>query len=207
MSKPQKEPETKPWDRRPWPDQGDNDPRLIFAAIGESLTNWERLESSVALLFAAFVSPNENPVPAKRAYVAVRTFEARAEMLKAASEAFFAAGERKSDSALLDDYKTFLTNIKSFAPRRNEITHGVVDRFYKKEADKFIPIPGTVALYPTWASFKDRTLEGAPSYCMASQQVTYFSKRFRELLRPASGLVYRVLATRASGKTRKPDRG
>jgi hypothetical protein len=205
--KPPKEPKINSWDRRPWPVSGDSDPRITFAAVGEALSQWEHLEGIIALTFAAFVSADEDNLPATRSYVAVRTFEGRADMLKAASEAFFSDFP---DEELLDGYKTFLANIKSFSTRRNEITHGVVDDFYRKISDdNFILVPGAFALYPTVASFKERTLEGRPSDCMTSNEITYYSTRFRGLLRPAIGLVRDVnmkrLSRRASRIARELD--
>jgi hypothetical protein len=216
---PQKEPKPNDWDRRPWPEQGDSDPKEIFAAVGEALSSWENLEGLIATLFAAFVTTDENIAPAKRAYVAARTFEGRKEMLKAASEAFFSSLFKRDVSSeetaayneLKDGDKKFLTKISSFSPRRNEITHGILDIFYKRLSDdQFQAVPGTVALYPTAASFQNRNLEGIPSYCMTSREIIYFSDKFRGLLTSAHGLTYRALATRLDGptfeKARKPER-
>ena len=45
-----------PWDVRPKSEMGDRDPNVLFAAIGQALTEWENVESSLAELFAVFVS-------------------------------------------------------------------------------------------------------------------------------------------------------
>jgi hypothetical protein len=127
-----KAPELKAWDRRPWPDNGDPDPQITFAAVGEALSHWEHLEGLIASLFASFVSDHADYVPAKRAYVAVRTFEGRMEMLRASAEAFFDAFP---DKDVQDTYQTFLKSVKEFAPRRNDIAHGVVAEFYRKIAN------------------------------------------------------------------------
>lgn len=86
--KPQASPELKPWDRRPWPLFGDADMNELYAAVGRALSQWERYEGHLALLFSAFVTGMETDI-ARRAYCAVRTFEGRTDMLRAAAEAFF----------------------------------------------------------------------------------------------------------------------
>jgi hypothetical protein len=171
-----KEPEPKAWDRRPWPDSGDPDPQITFAAVGEALSHWEHLEGVVASLFASFVSDHGDNVPAKRAYVAVRTFEGRAEMLRASAEAFFAAFP---DKDVQDTYEKFLRSIKEFSPRRNDIAHGVVAEFHRKIVSDLVYVPNYFALYPTIASFKQRSIDGIPSYCTGSAEIIYFSNKFR----------------------------
>jgi hypothetical protein len=177
--------ELKAWDRRPWPDLGDPDPQITFAAVGEALSHWEHLEGLIASLFASFVSDHGDNLPAKRAYVAVRTFEGRMEMLRASAEAFFSAFP---DEGLQDTYQKFLKSVKEFAPRRNDIAHGVVAEFYRNIDNGLVYVPGYFALYPTIASFKQRSIDGIPAYCMGSAEIKYFSNRFRSLLKPSADL-------------------
>ena len=94
MTKTQKEMEIKPWDRRPWPLRGDADDRTVYQHVGQFLSFWERYEATLAYLFASFFGPLPLSDPARRSYFSVRTFEGRAEMLRAASSTYFDA--RKS---------------------------------------------------------------------------------------------------------------
>lgn len=165
--------ELKAWDRRPWPDLGDPDPQITFAAVGEALSHWEHLEGLIASLFASFVSDHGDNLPAKRAYVAVRTFEGRMEMLRASAEAFFSAFP---DEGLQDTYQKFLKSVKEFAPRRNDIAHGVVAEFYRNIDNGLVYVPGYFALYPTIASFKQRSIDGIPAYCMGSAEIKILLK-------------------------------
>ena len=75
----------KDWDRRPWPKEGDKDIATLYASIGRALSQWERFDGTLSLLFATMVA-GEGTLAARRAYSAVRTFEGRMEMLRAASE-------------------------------------------------------------------------------------------------------------------------
>jgi hypothetical protein len=84
-------PETKeldPWDRRPWPSRGDLSQNHLYASIGRALSESERAEASLTFVFSSFTLSPESKI-VRRAYSAVRTFEGRAEMLRAASEAYF----------------------------------------------------------------------------------------------------------------------
>src|SRR5438552_17358888 len=119
-----KEPKPKqmmPWDRRPWPVNGDADINKTYASVGLFLSQWERYEGVLSLLFSAFVSRSQNKA-ARRAYVAVRTFEGRAEMLRAASSAYF---DEHPDEKLQEAFKTVVKEATCFCPRRNDVAYGV----------------------------------------------------------------------------------
>lgn len=179
-----KEPERKPWDRRPWPPKGDQDNNVLYASVGRSLSQWERLEDALSLLFSAFVS-GHNSKAARRAYVAVRTFEGRAEMLRAASEIWFDSNSRPD---LLTDFKAILSAITSYAPRRNDIAHGVVDAWLPEPATASSKLATGWALFPSYASFKDRDVKDLPKYCYTSTEIDYFEKEFSKLIEPVNGL-------------------
>jgi hypothetical protein len=174
MPKPQKEKIVQPWDRRPWPDQGDADKGTIYHEVGRFLSFWEKYEAALAYLFSAFLGAFPVSEPARRAFFSVRTFEGRADMLRAVSSAYF---DRRPDKHLQDRFKDILSQSVSFSPRRNEIAHGFVDSF-GTEVDwrcwGWSDNHNTFALYPSIASFKERDLGGIPSYCMTSNEISYF---------------------------------
>jgi hypothetical protein len=190
-----------PWDRCPWPARGDAEMDKLYAAVGRLLSQWERYEATLALLFSGFVAGFDNK-PARRAYSAVRTFEGRAEMLRAASTAYFA---EHPDEKIQEAFKTVLKEATCFAPRRNDIAHGVVDFFFPEAAfasgniDGYI-VENTYGLYPTAASFKERSLANAPTYCYTSAELDYFHGHFFRLVSEAikvAGLILR-------GRRRRP---
>jgi hypothetical protein len=103
-------------------------------------------------------------------------------MLRAASEAYFTDFP---DEELLNEWKEVLKLAVCYSQRRNDIAHGVVDHFgmeatweTKTEFDRF-------ALYPTQSSFKERSINGFPSYCMTSIEVLYFYALVFMMQRPA----------------------
>jgi hypothetical protein len=177
--------ELKPWDRRPWPSQGDTSQEALYAGIGRALSEWERYEAVLSFLFSSFVSPSD-PAIARRAYSAVRTFEGRTEMLRAASEAHFWAYPNHD---FLASFKIVLQGATTFSPRRNDIAHGAVDHYRPPPpALRDVPAPNTFALFPSFASFRERDINNAPLYCYTSPELEYFRQQFFILRRPAGDL-------------------
>src|SRR5262249_62128295 len=121
----------------------------------------------------------------RRASAAVRTFEGRAEMLRAASEIWFDSNSRPD---LLTDFKAILSAITSYAPRRNDIAHGVVDAWLPEPATASSKLATGWALFPSYASFKDRDVKDLPKYCYTSTEIDYFEKEFSKLIEPVNGL-------------------
>ncbi len=118
----------KPWDVPPPPKAGDKDETTLYAAIGRALTAWSELEERFASIFACLVVAGE-PEPAARAYGSVLTFRGQKEMIAAAAEAFFFLYPnegRNEGSQLQAALGELLTEAGNFAPRRNEIAHGLV---------------------------------------------------------------------------------
>jgi len=157
----------------------DADLEILYASVSRVLSKWERLEGTLSLLFATFVS-GHNSEAARRAYVAVRTFEGRAEMLRAASEVWF---DTNQHSDLLTEFKTILSAITSFSPRRNDIAHGVVYKWTARAIPESEYQVGW-ALWPSHASFKDRDVNNAPKYCYTSVEIKYFEQQFAALMDP-----------------------
>lgn len=77
----------------------------------------------MANLFAGFMGAHSNSLPATRAYGSVLTFRGRADMVDAASEAYFLENKNVD---LEKEVDTILVEARGFAARRNEIAHGIV---------------------------------------------------------------------------------
>ena len=174
------------WDRRPWPKLGDSNIETTYAAVGRAISRWEIYDGILSVLFSAFISPSFNTKSAMRAYSAVRTFEGRLEMLRAASGAYF---DEQPDEKLLAEFKEILRHASCFAPRRNELTHAAVSFFLANEENSIgTTVTNTYALYPAYASFKERDLKNKPSYCMTSVEIDYFGEHFLQLQKPVTDL-------------------
>jgi hypothetical protein len=168
----------KPWDPRPWPVQGHPILDDVYSAVGRALSDWERYEGSLSLLFATLTSTSSS-LPARRAYNSVRTFEARIEMLRAASLAYF---ERHPDKDREDLMGTVISEGKCYCPRRHEIAHGVVDHFQPFPPKLPRDLTNEFALYPSFANFEQRDMEEMPTYCYAKAELDYFAGEFRSII-------------------------
>jgi hypothetical protein len=174
MPKPPKEKTVRDWDRRPWPAHGDADAAIIYCHVGRFLSLWEKLEAALAFLFATFSGPYPMSEPARRSFFAVRTFEGRAEMLKAASAAFF---HTVDEPELQDECKSLIASALNYSPRRNDIARGFVDWFATENEWNSLGAVNnhnTYSLYPSIASFKERDIFGRPSYCLTSAELEFF---------------------------------
>jgi hypothetical protein len=188
MGKPPAKPkEPNPWDRRPWPSIGDANEDALYAAIGRALSEWERYDGMLSFLYSSFVTVTPKLfLAARRSYSAVRTFEGRMEMLRAASQAYFS---EYPNNAHQDEWKLILRNSMTYCERRNEIAHGAVDHYRPeppKEPDD--RLAGTYALFPSYATFRTRELDGTPTYCYATPDLEYFGQEFAKLRKPIAAL-------------------
>jgi hypothetical protein len=140
-------------------------------------------------LFSAFVSTALTQA-ARRAYCAVRTFEGRMDMLRAAAEAYFA---KKPDSDLLTQFAEILQSTTNFAPRRTDIAHGVVDHFMSYPSGSTLPGDPTYCLYPSSASSSNGNRNNLPSYCFSSAELDYFFSEFYRLQEPVASVAVRII--------------
>ena len=115
--------ELQPWDPRPWPESGDDNEDVTFAAVGRALTEWARFETALSRLFAGFIAIDRDSKAARRAFGAVRTFEGRMDMIRAAAISYFSHFPDEPLKATWDD---LAKRAKLFGERRNEIAHGAV---------------------------------------------------------------------------------
>ena len=115
----------KGWDPPAPPKRGDRSDDITFIAIGCAITAWEHFEKSMASLFAKFLGLKGNQLPAKRAYGSILTFRSRSYMVQAAAEASFFTNP---EARLQKEVSGLIKAAREFAPRRNEIAHGIVRR-------------------------------------------------------------------------------
>jgi hypothetical protein len=116
---------------------------------------------------------------------AVRTFEGRADMLRAASGAYFSEYPREE---LQKAFKVLLSEAVSFSQRRNDVAHGVADIYLPLSEGPPI-VKDIYALYPSYASFKGRSLGNFPEYSYTSAELNYFNDHFTRLAEQRSKLI------------------
>jgi hypothetical protein len=96
-----------PWEVAPIPAGGDEHEDITFVSVGRALTRWELFESNFSFVFQICVTDNAglDLVPARRAYGSILTFRGRAEMTKAAFDAYVNILSHKRENADLVEIK------------------------------------------------------------------------------------------------------
>jgi hypothetical protein len=127
----EKRPSPTPKARKPWvvtafTPNGDKDEHSIHYAVGRALNIWNNIEIVFGALFSDL---NEIPLGNEalhRAYGSVITFRAKADMLAAAGEVYF---HKHPHSGHEKRFSWVLERGFGFSARRNEIAHGIVNRY------------------------------------------------------------------------------
>jgi hypothetical protein len=173
-------PQVNLWDVPPLPDHGDDDQTVLFAAVGKALSQWEYLEAYLGLIYGLFVGNTKPASPAMRAYGSIVGFNARQEMAKEASSAFFRLYFSISKDQI-DLYRHITKAAKDYSPRRNDIAHGIVQPYVNPKR-----IPSGYALIPSrhatkkYAFLDDPTQLDvtSPKYAYTSIEIDMFARHF-----------------------------
>jgi hypothetical protein len=214
--------EPKLWDKLPPPAQGDKDAHAIYAAMGKALDIWNQFEEALAQIFSFMVSESDTE-PAERAYGSVVMFRGRKEMVEATADAFFFL-RPETGTNFHSALKKLLLDGLNFAPRRNEIAHGVL-RHNRSAPDGwpleryiaegilspeslrphpmrplgFVLCPSDVASVKNQMEKTDFSLfpiTYIPDFAYSSAEILIFSERFNELRRRAMRFPLAILQHR-----------
>jgi hypothetical protein len=189
-------PQPKPWDMPPLPQRGDDERETTFAAVGLALSKWEYFEGYLGVLYAHLVNTQYSSSPAVRAYGVISSFSTRIDMLREASAAFF-LGKKKEN--LRDGVTELLDKAKSFAPRRNEIAHGVVQAYFAKDDSGEYKVG--FAIGPSYFAARKKKLainaltdniEIRDAYAYTSKELRNFAAQFEELAEDALRLCIEI---------------
>lgn len=175
-----------------WPTLGDKTEEALFLAVGRAISEWEKADSVLGVLFSGLVSTHgPHSKEAVYSYTAIRTFEGRLALVRAASEAYFYS---RIDTKLKAEIEKVLGDTQALCGYRNNIAHGVAGAFFKredferefidliKEAGGYEPwIAGrTFCWMPGWLAEK-RSFVGMPSYCYTAEIINKFSSLFSNI--------------------------
>ena len=173
-----------PWDVPKYTEdaQGDRDSKVLFAAVGEALTEWEHVEAECAELFGVLVSVSRlqtHHSPAIRAYGTVVSFRSRCEMISAASIGYFHRRKKKS-SAFSQKLNRLMSECAKFSARRNEIAHGHVSEvFYIKDRRPSRNIG--YMLLPSLYNPNKFKIDAFATYEYTSKDLVHFRQEFTKL--------------------------
>jgi len=172
---------------------GDPDPYITFGAVGAALTDWERFEGHLALIFTALIGLGDEAHAARRAYGTIAAFQGRAGMVRAAAEAYF---DEHPDPDLQKDLADLLNTASRASARRNEIAHGVVQPI---DPSKTVFTGGRYTLVPAYYATNKRDLRHQARYSYAAVEIQRFARQFDELVEPALALLDRIHARHPQG--------
>ncbi|PWF53633.1 hypothetical protein BHT19_0023095 [[Kluyvera] intestini] len=108
---------------------GDDNPDLIFHAVGLALTQWETLENAIFELYSIFCGC-DNPLTTnalRRMLGAIESSDGRRKALEEAARIYF--GDHNYPDGIAKPYKLLFASHKKASDRRNEIAHGIVHGF------------------------------------------------------------------------------
>jgi hypothetical protein len=177
-----------PWDIRPKSAQGDADSSAIFFSVGRATHYWEMLESSLSELFDCLVSGAPSAMQSNRAahiaYAAAGSSLNKNDILRAVAD-FVLRGAN-----LLDDALGLIDEVRNFAPRRNEIAHGMVASL--GEYGHFL-IPNNTTL-KKW--HMKGQLEGHARYQYVSADIEHYIACFKGLELRCDALIVAIQSDR-----------
>jgi hypothetical protein len=161
------------WDERPWAEIGDKSENEIFVAVGKASSHWEIVEQAIASLFTVvtvgrYYAPT---APTIRAYSSVASSHNRIQMVRAAVESWLHEWHHfEFGSEVLG----ILNECSGWAGRRNDIAHGVADRYLDEMEKGWFLVPG---LY----NIKSRPLGKKAAYRYNASTIDNFSDQFMAL--------------------------
>jgi hypothetical protein len=155
--------------------------------VGRALSHWERFEAYLALIFTETIGlrPTQD-ICAVRAYGSVMAFSGRADMVQAATEAFFF---RQPNPALHVQFDELMEMARGYSGRRNDLAHGVVDYHPEYYATDPEDVSRGHVLLPSEYATKKRVLHSVglspikqnPLYYYGSEQIDRYAVGFRIL--------------------------
>ncbi len=189
-----KEPKEKnPWDVHAISNGIERDIEKIYAAVGRSLTNWNKVELELTRIFCAFAVYDGHYQIVARAFGAVRTFEGRQKMLQRISDAYFSCCEVTPEmQKIQSDFKYLLnTKCKGGSERRNDIAHGNIIEYkaYKDSEPNYWFGPCSIDSTKT-------NFHGIPDFAYGSPELNAYASFFEDLSKEVNQMFQIILKQR-----------
>ena len=175
------------WDVPPIPEAGEDDPVILFQAVGAALTSWEYLESVLALLFGTMLGLETVSLSAQRAYGSIAAFTGRLDLLKGAASGYF---EQHPDAKHEATFDALGKTLRKAAGRRNDIAHGTVTLYPRhapaRECVGYLLIPSSYSVIKNDAHWK-------PKYAYSAATIDRFRLQFAELVAPTADILVDIM--------------
>lgn len=119
------------WERPAEKDMGSNDADVVFISVGKALSEWEKIENTLAVLFGLLTESKTHA--AQRAYGAITGSHVRKQTLINAGEIF---ADNHKVTFKMDELELICKHYAEGAGKRNEIAHAVVTLISVDEKSK-----------------------------------------------------------------------
>jgi len=174
-----------PWDRPPFPNSGDDDEDITYAAVGRVISQWEHVESELSHLYALFIGKPWKEEAFDGYYEEGKTTKSRIKSVGIVSHSFF---QRNPDQTREGNFTALMRCVEGFADRRHEVAHGIVRpiQWYRValpdlEAPPNSPFQFCVVPPHYQRSWFDENR--MPRYVYTSKELIYLESLLRSLLR------------------------
>jgi hypothetical protein len=192
------------WKQAAWPPHGDADKRDTFCAVGAALTTWGIYEAELGRLFCALMVRDLPSPAANNAFGAIRTFEGRLAVLRKAGAAYFAYHQ---DETYQSTELIQILNIGQRAcERRNEIAHGIVQRYLPSDSSIHDESKGYCLFPAGYDSFRRGTETDRPDFCYSSIELSQYTLKFEELQKAPHELTNSIISHARDLRAKYPRR-
>ncbi len=184
---------SKDWDRLP-ATTSDIEENTLYLAVGRALTEWEKVEEQLCVLYRDFLDLTNQPSIMEEAYRSSLQFNQRKTKLEDAANRYFTLHPDRQLHALFEEA---LTYAERFVDRRNDIAHGRVMSL--KESDGRV----TFLLYPPFQSLPSKVTRSNAAYTFNSMIIDRYIVGFEHAFRKVYEVVSRLSQKHATACTHK----
>jgi hypothetical protein len=179
-----------PWDVPPGPYAPDASIETTYAAVGRALSQWEKLEFTLARLSANLTGHTLPSAVAFGTYRAATIFNKRADDLE---EVFRRYIIRHPDQALEGDFGALICDIRRLSARRYDIALGVVQPCWDENERVISEETATgYVLVPAGYATRNFDAYGKPSYIFGASDIHRYRKSFKKYRAKVIEFSYRL---------------
>ena len=181
-----------PWDRPPFPKDGNVSQRVLFESIGRALMAWEEVEGSLAHLYSAISTGSQFDEPSNKAYGNPDNFRERLGALRQNACRYFV---KNCDQHREGQFAKIAELAEGFSGRRNDIAHGrarPIQWILGKPRSLLGDAPFRWCIIPPHFRGNKFTPGNVPHYVLTSREINVFAGKFWDVAVLASDLARKL---------------
>jgi hypothetical protein len=165
------------WARPPLPTRGGRTERTTWKAVGEALSVWCQYEEALGRLFGILITGDFPSPQCTRAFGAIRTFEARRDMLREAGRAYFAYFAQTAE-AQHQTFRSIITEASAAVTIRNDLAHGAVMPYVPQGTSNTIGY----CLLPSYYDSRKRDISNIPEFAYNVVTIKNYVASVRQIM-------------------------